>query len=86
MTAHPLGAFDDAACTDHPDLDEVFFPTHPGPANHNAEAEALKVCGGCSCRRDCLMLALSLGNVQGIWGGTTHAQRDRIRHHRKGIA
>lgn len=88
MTAHRAGAFDRAACTDHPHLDKVFFPNISGPvANRSAEVEARKVCTGCLCRRDCLALALSITPAPpGIWGGCNEAERKEIRQGKRKTA
>lgn len=53
---------------------ELFFP-EPG----GSPAAAKKVCAACEVRPDCLALALSLGTVMGVWGGTTENERKRAR-------
>jgi len=53
---------------------EAFFPEH-GEQNHDAK----RVCGDCPVADECLAFALA-GNVgYGVWGGTTAADRYRLR-------
>ena len=63
----------DAACsTADPDL---FFPISPsGPALRQV-AQAKALCTRCHVQQACLGYALNAGPVQGIWGGTTEAER-----------
>jgi WhiB family redox-sensing transcriptional regulator len=63
----------DAACsTVDPDL---FFPISPsGPALRQV-AQAKALCTRCHVQQACLGYALDTGPVQGIWGGTTEAER-----------
>ena len=63
----------DAACsTADPDL---FFPISPsGPALRQV-AQAKALCTRCHVQQACLVYALDAGPVQGIWGGTTEAER-----------
>jgi WhiB family transcriptional regulator, redox-sensing transcriptional regulator len=58
---------------------ELFFPiSSSGPACEQV-AQAKAVCAGCKIRLACLRYALDAGPVQGIWGGTTEAERQRLR-------
>ncbi|MFJ9131272.1 WhiB family transcriptional regulator [Streptomyces sp. NPDC102340] len=41
--------------------------------------EAKAVCGSCPVVRQCLEWALNAGAVEGIWGGTTEAERRAMR-------
>lgn len=61
------------ACTraDDPDL---FFPT---TAEHLEPAR--RVCGLCPVAGECLAEALSRTEIDGIWGGTTSAERRSMR-------
>ncbi len=63
----------DAACsTADPDL---FFPiSSSGPARRQV-AQAKAICTRCHAQQACLGYALDAGPVQGIWGGTTEAER-----------
>jgi WhiB family redox-sensing transcriptional regulator len=63
----------DAACSAaDPDL---FFPISPsGPALRQV-AQAKALCTRCHVQQACLGYALDAGPVQGIWGGTTEAER-----------
>lgn len=67
----------DAAClTADP---ELFFPiSSAGPALKQV-AQAKAVCTRCEIQQACLGYALDAGPVQGIWGGTTEAERRRLR-------
>ena len=61
-----------AACVDtHGD---VFYP-EPDERGQAVEAAALAVCNGCRVRSSCRAAAL-LNAEQGVWGGTTEADRD----------
>jgi WhiB family redox-sensing transcriptional regulator len=67
----------DAACsTADPDL---FFPvSSSGPALRQV-AQAKAICVRCHIQQACLGYALDAGPVQGIWGGTTEAERQLLR-------
>jgi WhiB family redox-sensing transcriptional regulator len=57
---------------------ELFFPiSSSGPALEQV-AEAKTICARCGIQRACLGYALDAGPVQGIWGGTTEAERRRL--------
>lgn len=58
---------------------ELFFPiSSSGPATRQV-ARAKAVCARCEIQRACLDYALDSASVQGIWGGTTEAERGRLR-------
>jgi WhiB family redox-sensing transcriptional regulator len=58
---------------------ELFFPiSSSGPATRQV-ARAKAVCAHCEIQRACLDYALDSVSVQGIWGGTTEAERRRLR-------
>jgi WhiB family redox-sensing transcriptional regulator len=62
---------DEAACvTESP---EIFFP-HPTDGDSRVK-RAKKVCDRCPVKDDCLAEAIANPNLQGVWGGTTHAER-----------
>ncbi|MGP3963259.1 WhiB family transcriptional regulator [Nonomuraea sp. 3N208] len=66
-----------AACQDaDPGL---FFPItwddHPGQPNDQAR----RICQGCPVQQACLDWALRTGEPEGMWGGTTPAERRRLR-------
>ncbi|UPK76336.1 WhiB family transcriptional regulator [Nocardioidaceae bacterium SCSIO 66511] len=63
-----------AAC--HGVHGDVFFP-EPDERGALVEAAALDVCNGCRVRSSCRATAL-LNGEQGIWGGTTEGDRDRM--------
>lgn len=52
----------------------VFFP-EPG---HN-HAPIFAICAACPVRTQCLQAALD-GDEHGVWGGTSEAERTRIKH------
>lgn len=66
-----------AACRDvDPDL---FFPIGTtGPTLVQID-EAKAVCARCPVRERCLQCALDVGQVEGIWGGTTENERRTTR-------
>ena len=78
MTAidYSAGWWSEAACsTADPDL---FFPiSWSGPALRQVAA-AKAICTGCHVQQACLGYALEAGPVEGIWGGTTEAERRRL--------
>lgn len=65
-----------AACDgEDPDL---FFPVGTaGPAVAQAE-QAKRVCEGCPVRQPCLDWAMTVPGLEGVWGGTTEAERRGI--------
>lgn len=81
MTAR-LPDWANAACRGHDP--ELFFP-HVGSLHGVADARA--VCARCPIVRDCLVYALDDPTLIGVWGGSSHQQRQEIRaQRRKGIA
>lgn len=58
----------------------MFFPEWP--PDPSSVTRALAICDRCEVREECLGLALthSTRDDAGIWGGTTEAERDRLRH------
>jgi WhiB family transcriptional regulator, redox-sensing transcriptional regulator len=65
-----------AACRGTANRD-IFFPTrNEGP--NGAEA-AKSVCEGCPVRVECLEYALEAEEEFGVWGGTTPAERRRMK-------
>jgi Transcription factor WhiB len=56
--------------------DDTWFPDTGQTA---LRAAAVSRCGFCPVRRSCLAYALAEGEDYGIWGGTTHTQRDALR-------
>jgi WhiB family transcriptional regulator, redox-sensing transcriptional regulator len=80
----PLLWADFAACqNEDPGL---FFPLtweeHPGQSIEQAR----RVCRTCPVKAACLDWALRTGEPDGIWGGTTPAERRRLRAHRRQAA
>lgn len=62
-----------ALCIAAPDPD-LFFPAAPEDL-----APARRVCGRCPVAGECLAEALSRAEIDGIWGGTTTAERRVMR-------
>jgi WhiB family redox-sensing transcriptional regulator len=50
------------------------------PRGGISAAPAKAVCAGCAVRGECLAYALGDPNLQGIWGGTSDAERRVLRH------
>lgn len=66
---------DDARCKK---MSPDFF--HPGPKNVAAQEAAMAVCCRCPVKAPCLARAMQLGTeALGVWGGTTEADRRRLR-------
>lgn len=58
---------------------ELFFPvTESGPATTQV-ARAKAVCARCRVRQQCLDYAMASRSVDGIWGGTSEAERHVLR-------
>jgi WhiB family redox-sensing transcriptional regulator len=74
---------DDALCTRTDP--ELFFPHQGGSGSRSVHANfqtdaAKKWCAACTVAGDCLAEAVSRGPAtEGIWGGTTKDERDRMR-------
>ncbi len=66
---------ENAACIDMP-LD-VFFPG-PGRLGAADTRKAVAICRQCPVRQDCLDYALEHPDMAGVWGGTSHRERNRI--------
>jgi WhiB family redox-sensing transcriptional regulator len=68
---------DHAACSGlDPDL---FFPVSASGASLTDIEAAKRVCQRCPVTTSCLRWALDLGQVSGIWGGTTEEERRALR-------
>jgi Transcription factor WhiB len=65
----------EAACRGTPT--EVFYPQ---PMSASSAAPAKRICRGCPVRESCLRFALACVDRQGIFGGTTPAER-RVLHY-----
>jgi hypothetical protein len=64
--------WDDAACRDHnPDM---WFAGE----EHPDTVEAVRICHDCPVRFDCLEFALDERMIEGVWGGYTERQRQRV--------
>ena len=49
------------------------------PRGGGASEAALMTCGRCPVRQECLEHALADPSLVGVWGGTTEAERRRLR-------
>ncbi len=68
---------------------ELFFPISSSGLALKQVAQAKAICTRCGIQQACLGYALDAGPVQGIWGGTTEAERRlrrRLRKERAGLA
>jgi WhiB family redox-sensing transcriptional regulator len=54
---------------------DLFFPLSTAGASLTEIQSAKRVCQGCPVQTPCLRWALDLGQVHGIWGGTTEEER-----------
>lgn len=63
---------------------ELFFAEYKGDKHAKT---AKKICVNCEVKETCLEYAMSVLPVDdyGIWGGTTEAERKRLRAERKGL-
>ncbi len=69
-------SFDAAACRDS---DPALFL--PAQNDRHAINAARKICAHCPIRIDCLALALTNSDAEGIWGGLTQTERASHRSH-----
>jgi len=68
---------------------ELFFPISSSGLALKQVAQAKAICTRCGIQQACLGYALDAGPLQGIWGGTTEAERRlrrRLRKERAGLA
>jgi WhiB family redox-sensing transcriptional regulator len=61
---------------------ELFFPITSAAMAPEQVAEALRICGRCQVREQCLEFAMDNSETHGIWGGTTPEERTRDRRRR----
>lgn len=55
---------------------EIFYPEEYTDAD---VAQAKSICGDCWIKEECLSFAIKINEKEGVWGGTTPAERRRIR-------
>ena len=62
------------------ELPSVFFPNdEPDPESRKVMVDVAKqICNDCAVRLRCFDYALSAG-MQGIWGGTTYEERQKLK-------
>ncbi|MFP8963481.1 WhiB family transcriptional regulator [Streptomyces nanhaiensis] len=58
---------------------ELFFPIGDGGLAERQTARARAVCRGCPVMPQCRDWAVRNGETEGVWGGTTAAERRLIR-------
>jgi WhiB family redox-sensing transcriptional regulator len=58
---------------------DLFFPVSTSGASLTDIEAAKRVCRRCPVATPCLRWALDLGQVSGIWGGTTEEERRALR-------
>jgi WhiB family redox-sensing transcriptional regulator len=58
---------------------DLFFPVSTTNASLTEIQAARRVCQTCPVLAPCLRWALDLGQVSGIWGGTTEEERRALR-------
>jgi len=66
------------ACRGKPETAALFFPA-PGDDPRPAK----QICAACPVEADCLTYAMSCPGLEGIWGGTTHNEREALRRVRR---
>jgi WhiB family redox-sensing transcriptional regulator len=74
-------------CAQRPDAlnDEIqihadaWFPSEDGPTETKPTGRARRLCDGCPVASACLAYALTDPELRGIWGGTTTADRAKLR-------
>src|SRR5215207_2668445 len=74
---------DRAACRDvNP---ELFFSAESerGMRKHAREVLAKSLCGTCPVKRQCREHAVVVGEMYGVWGGTTEEEREPALHGRQ---
>src|SRR6266536_2090639 len=72
-TTLDLTVLNNATCAKRPEL------FHPEPGDVQAERAAKRLCGRCPVQWECLKMALATGDEHAIMGGTTPAERERLR-------
>jgi len=65
---------EEGRCHDRPHLTYLFFSDDP-----SEQKTAKAMCGECPVRAHCLVYSLESNERFGIWGGTSPAERKRIR-------
>ena len=66
-----------AACRDHPNPDEVFFP-HNEKGKRTDISQAQAICFDCPVRKTCLVYAVVYREARGVWGGMSESDRKQI--------
>ncbi|MEU4394073.1 WhiB family transcriptional regulator [Kribbella sp. NPDC023855] len=61
---------------------ELFFPIGSSDLAYEQIEEAKEICGRCTVTERCLAWALEIGQVHGVWGGTSEMERLVLRTRR----
>lgn len=81
----PGGWREDANCEGVSKKNYDAFFTAAGTGTTDGDFGGNAICRGCTVRRPCLEYALAT-DASGLWGGTTHNERRRIRRQRGLVA
>ncbi|WP_328349781.1 WhiB family transcriptional regulator [Streptomyces sp. NBC_00445] len=60
---------------------DLFFPIGTGGLTLEQVDAAKAVCGRCAVVQQCLDWAVQVGQVEGVWGGTTESERRAMRRY-----
>lgn len=58
---------------------DLFFPISSRGVSAGQITRAKSICAGCPVQAPCLSFALAAQQQHGIWGGTTEAERKKMR-------
>ena len=58
---------------------DVFFPVGRGAGSRNWVMAAKRICASCPVRPECLSYAVTTIQPDGVWGGTTPKERQKLR-------
>jgi WhiB family redox-sensing transcriptional regulator len=59
------------------------YPDEWFPAKGKSSRVAKRICQRCPVRTECLEYALATGTTEGIWGGMSGRQRQRLAENRR---
>jgi WhiB family redox-sensing transcriptional regulator len=66
----------DARCAEPDAPSRMFFGER---GSRKLFEQAVALCGRCLVKRECLHYALAEPALEGVWGGTSHKERERLR-------
>lgn len=74
---------DDGLCATGEYPHDIWFPSVL-PGRHRVDYSlAVEACRRCPSKTPCLQYALDNGETEGVWGGLTPSQRDRLARRRR---